>query len=78
MHAVKINTVIESDILRVKNLGFLKGRLVEVTIKPVENTYNNSNGKHNLKGSLKNFADKKLMAKEKDAWKAHVKDKNDN
>ncbi|TAL67146.1 MAG: hypothetical protein EPN82_16380 [Bacteroidetes bacterium] len=78
MQTVKINTVINSDSLRLANLGFLKGKMVEVTIKPIEKNSDLPGKNHLLRGYLKNYAEKKLKVKEKDAWTSSVKDKYDN
>ena len=78
MQTVKINTVINSNRLSIANLGFLNGKMVEVTIKPIEKSNDIPAKNHLLRGYLKNYADKKLRLKEKDAWASSVKDKYDN
>ncbi|MCL5992238.1 MAG: hypothetical protein M1419_09095 [Bacteroidetes bacterium] len=78
MHTFKINTVVSSDTLKLNNLGFLKGREVEVTIRPLIEKRQAHLKNRNLKGFLSKYANRELITNEQEAWKQSVMDKYDN
>ena len=67
MEALIIKRHLKSNKTHLDNLDRFVGKDVEITVRECNSEIHNTNGPA-LKGTLKNYSDKNLIDKEKDAW----------